>query len=53
MLGLCEMFHALPSQVLAEDAGLLRMLRVRELGTPPDRRPAAGVPDVGGGEGWS
>ncbi len=51
MLGLCEMFHALPSQVLAEDAGLLRMLRVRELGTPARREPA--MPDVGGGEDWS
>ncbi len=42
MLGLCERFGCLPSALLAEDAGLLRMLRVRELGRPPDA-------DVSGG----
>lgn len=31
MYGLCRAFGALPSQVLAEDARVLRMLRVLEL----------------------
>lgn len=44
MLALCEAFHVLPSAVLAEDAGLLRMLRVRALGAPPDKE--------GEGRGW-
>jgi hypothetical protein len=35
VLNLCERFHALPSQVLAEDAGLLRLLMIAELGNPP------------------
>lgn len=26
VIGLCDRFHVLPSQVLAEDAGMLRML---------------------------
>jgi hypothetical protein len=34
VLGLCERFHVLPSQVEAEDVGLLRMLTIRDLGTP-------------------
>ena len=34
MLGLCDRFNALPSQVLAEDAGLLRMLDVARLAEP-------------------
>ena len=32
MVGLCDRWHALPSQVLAEDAGLLRLLDVYRLG---------------------
>jgi hypothetical protein len=31
---LCRRYHALPSQVLKEDARVLRMLHVLELGTP-------------------
>ncbi len=54
MLALCEAFHQLPSAVLEEDAGLLRMLRVRALGTPAGQRAGVpGVPSVEGGEGWS
>lgn len=33
ILRLCDRFGCLPSQVLAEDAGLLRLLRIEELGT--------------------
>lgn len=32
ILGLCERFRCLPSQVLAEDASLLRLLKIAELG---------------------
>jgi hypothetical protein len=32
VLGLCDRFGCLPSQVLAEDAGLLRYLRIEHLG---------------------
>lgn len=32
LLALCDRFHCLPSQVLAEDAGLLRLLRIEQLG---------------------
>ena len=32
MIGLCDRWHALPSQVLAEDAALLRLLDVYRLG---------------------
>ena len=28
VIGLCERFHVLPSAVLAEDAGMLRMLNL-------------------------
>ncbi|HEY5986052.1 MAG TPA: hypothetical protein VIV12_06645 [Streptosporangiaceae bacterium] len=32
VLGLCERFGCLPSALYAEDAGLLRMVRVEALG---------------------
>lgn len=31
ILGLCRQFHCLPSQVYAEDAELLRMLRIEAM----------------------
>ena len=34
MLSLCRQFHCLPSQLYAEDAGLLRLLKIEALGTP-------------------
>lgn len=34
MLRICERFHCLPSQLMAEDAGLLRLLRLEELAGP-------------------
>jgi hypothetical protein len=34
VLRLCREFHCLPSQVMKEDAGLLRLLRIEALGTP-------------------
>lgn len=49
-MGLCERFHCLPSQLLAEDAGLLRLLEIRRRGgsdRPPEVSP--GVPDDSGG----
>lgn len=33
---MCERFSCLPSQLLAEDARMIRMLRIVELGTPPE-----------------
>lgn len=44
MIGLCDRWHCLPSQVLAEDAGLLRLLDVYELGHREED-------DEGGGDG--
>jgi hypothetical protein len=38
IIGLCERFHKLPSEVMAEDAGLLRMLRIVERGGMPDEQ---------------
>lgn len=35
MLALCDRFHCLPSQVLEEDAGVLRLLKIAAMGTPP------------------
>lgn len=32
MIGLCDRWHCLPSQVLAEDASLLRLLEVYRQG---------------------
>jgi hypothetical protein len=34
VLGLCERFGCLPSQLLEEDASLLRLLKIESLGTP-------------------
>ncbi|GAA4226112.1 hypothetical protein GCM10022254_10010 [Actinomadura meridiana] len=34
---MCERFHCLPSQIDKEDARLLKLLRIRHLGTPQDR----------------
>jgi hypothetical protein len=33
---LCDRFHCLPSGLYAEDAGLLRLLKIAELGNPPE-----------------
>ena len=43
ILGLCERFGCLPSQLLAEDAELLRLVDIERLGTPPEPE---------GGEQW-
>lgn len=32
MLALCDRFHKLPSEVLAEDAAILRLLKIEALG---------------------
>lgn len=42
VLGLCERFGCLPSALLAEDAELLRWLKVAALGRPAE--PAGGDP---------
>lgn len=42
MLGLCERFGCLPSQLYAEDAGLLRLLRIEALGNPEQDTAAGG-----------
>jgi len=39
ILNLCERFHCLPSQLLAEDMELLRLLEIRDLGLPPEGDP--------------
>lgn len=35
VVGLCERFHCLPSQLLAEDAEFLRMIAIHHRGNPP------------------
>lgn len=52
MLGICRVFHVLPSQVLAEDAELLQMLAIEDRGgtAPGQRDRAAGVDEHGGWE---
>jgi hypothetical protein len=42
VLSLCRQFHCLPSQVLAEDAYLLRLLAIEREGTP-EREAGEGV----------
>lgn len=44
MLGLCDRFRCLPSQVYAEDAEILRLIRIEALGRPDP-------PQQEGGEG--
>lgn len=34
MLAICDRFKCLPSQALAEDASILRLLKIKHLGTP-------------------
>lgn len=36
VLARCREFHCLPSALLAEDSGLLRLLTLEQMGTPPD-----------------
>ena len=36
ILRACERFGCLPSQLLAEDAELLRLLNIEALGAPPE-----------------
>jgi hypothetical protein len=57
VIGLCDRWHKLPSEVLGEDVEVLRWLRVLELGDPPrqEQDPMAGMGGMGGdefGEGW-
>lgn len=44
MIALCDRFKCLPSQILKEDASILRLLRIYDLGTPDDKK--------GGGQEW-
>ena len=37
MLGLCDRFKCLPSQLLKEDAELLRLVRIQAMGNPEHR----------------
>lgn len=34
---MCDRFHCLPSQLLAEDAGLLQLLEIEALTRPPTK----------------
>jgi len=43
VLSLCRQFHCLPSQVLAEDAYLLRLLAIEHEGTPVRDEAGEGV----------
>lgn len=42
ILGLCDRWHKLPSEVRAEGASVLRLLAIERMGTP----------DAEEGEGW-
>lgn len=37
MLGLCDRFHCLPSQLYEEDADLIRMVAIQVMGTRRER----------------
>ncbi len=39
ILGLCERFHCLPSQILEEDASLLRLILIEQMGNPEPETP--------------
>lgn len=39
ILGLCREFHKLPSEVLAEDAYLLKLLEIERRGHPEEVEP--------------
>lgn len=45
---LCERFGCLPSQLLAEDAELLRLVQIEQRGRPPE--PDQQMPYADGGE---
>jgi hypothetical protein len=44
ILAICDRFHCLPSQVLAEDASILRLVSIEALAKPDDD---GEVPDGG------
>ena len=51
ILGLCDRFHKLPSEVLAEDAELMQMIEIARLGRPdppPEPEPSGEME----GEDW-
>lgn len=33
ILGVCDRFHCLPGEALAEDAGIIRLMKIEKLGT--------------------
>lgn len=33
ILGLCDRFHCLPSQLMAEDISVMRLVKIQSLGT--------------------
>lgn len=37
IVGLCDRFHCLPSQLLEEDAELLRLVRIVDIAKPPEK----------------
>lgn len=44
VINLCDRFKCLPSQLLKEDASILRLLAIHDMGTPDDKK--------GGGQEW-
>ena len=47
ILGLCDRFHCLPSQLLAEDVQVMKLLAIANYGVEPAPEPARPVsPDV-------
>lgn len=42
IVGLCREFRCLPSQLLREDAEILRYLKIMELGSPEQDEPEDG-----------
>lgn len=44
IIGLCERFKCLPSQLENEDASFVRMVSIRDMGQPPETK--------GGGQEW-
>lgn len=42
ILGLCERFHCLPSQIEEEEASILRLILIEQMGNPEPETPEYG-----------
>lgn len=42
ILGLCERFHCLPSQIIDEEADILQLLAIEQMGNPEPQEESYG-----------